>query len=454
MAESNPPLASTQDGLVPSREVIPPRRRAKKQKSEAEKREEKEKRRQEQEKEQHLADKIEAYFLTEDRAVEEIAERTGYSVERVRRALKTSAMKRLETRDPNPHNAMVSFKIRELNKDIPDGEEKVNVKTFAEMVKQDPALKEMTEDEKKEAMDWLLEKRRIQKVGVRGSTRGATVEGLAAMGRIADAIHTVNSHGSLVGFACMTKSSVNSSFTASWAGTEGVPEFFLETFNVPMDKLILMYELWECNRSSQPRTKNLPSLQKHCTKVINDNLQFLLQKQGIAMKYKQYEKHICLEYHVQLRGWPEGVKFDSPYQMGRIADLEKLRDALRTGECKWVKLKPNEYKELQERVAARDPPARKTRADKGQKRKRDSGGNSGREPRAKKRADTGKAKSAATLKTTVERQLPASLKNKQRAVKSSEFVESSDSGEGEGEERESVGQRGSVDDESDDKDDD
>lgn len=72
--------------------------------------------------------------------------------------------------------------------DIPDGEDKVDVKAFAKMAAEDPSLKDMTEDQRKDAMDALLEKRRVEKVGVRATTRGVTVEGLAAMGRIADTV--------------------------------------------------------------------------------------------------------------------------------------------------------------------------------------------------------------------------------------------------------------------------
>lgn len=98
--------------------LLPPRKRAHRKKTAAEKRAEKLRRAQAQEKAQHLSDELENYFEREEKDVAEIAERTGYSVDHVRRALKTSAMKRTQRRDPTLHNAMVSFKINELNKGV------------------------------------------------------------------------------------------------------------------------------------------------------------------------------------------------------------------------------------------------------------------------------------------------------------------------------------------------
>lgn len=168
----------------------------------------------------------------------------------------------------------------------------------------------------------------------------------------------------------------------------------------------------------------------------------ILENQNVAMRYTHYERQVCVKHRVILRGWPEGIKFGTPYQLGRIDDAEKLRDALRSGECKWVKMKPDEYKELQQKVNAEAAPTRGTRSDKGLKRKRGEKENEDSQRPAKK---VGTKKSAAALKK-LGKQLPAALKNLQ-AYKSKEFIESDDdldsedgelagqrSGQGDGEE--------------------
>lgn len=204
--------SATHAGRNPSRELLPPRTQPKKKKTAAEKREAKLRKAQAQEKADRLADEIENYLQQEEQEVATIAERTGYSTDHVRRVLKTSGLKQARQRNATPHNAMVSYKIKKLNEgepimsqyclniadlggplEIPANEKKVDVAAFAKMAAQDPSIKELTEAEQEEAMEALLAKRKVDKVGVRGTTRGVTLQGLAAMGKIGDMVSALRS---------------------------------------------------------------------------------------------------------------------------------------------------------------------------------------------------------------------------------------------------------------------
>lgn len=139
-----------------------------------------------------------------------------------------------------------------------------------------------------------------------------------------------------------------------------------------------------------------------------------------------------MKYRVKLRGWPEGVKFGSPYQIGKIADLEALKDALRSGECKWVKIKPDEYRELEKRLEAEESEPRQPRSDKGGKRKRADedvdNGAQGRPGNAKRQKAAQKQSKAAMKK--IAKQLPETLK---KVIKSKAFVTDTDDESSEGE---------------------
>ncbi|KAG6821950.1 hypothetical protein H0H92_015935, partial [Tricholoma furcatifolium] len=83
---------------------------------------------------------------------------------------------------------------------------------------------------------------------------------------------------------------------------------------------------------------------------------------------------IVERYGVILRGWPEGLKFQSPAKITSTVDARLIRDALVSGECIWAKLS-KEQKE--ERAKARKeaasngeiaPKKRKKRADAGKPR--------------------------------------------------------------------------------------
>ena len=59
---------------------------------------------------------------------------------------------------------------------------------------------------------------------------------------------------------------------------------------------------------------------------------------------------------VKLVGWPDGIPFVNPSHLGMVADLWRIRDALRDKSCYWKALTATESEaheaELQSQVAA------------------------------------------------------------------------------------------------------
>lgn len=90
------------------------------------------------------------------------------------------------------------------------------------------------------------------------------------------------------------------------------------------------------------------------------------------MSWKNYEKNIVDEYRVSLYGWPENVAFD-PATLGFKA-LDRVAKVLESGECSWLALTDEQYKERKEIRAETEPMLldrtnqRKERTDKGKKR--------------------------------------------------------------------------------------
>ena len=54
------------------------------------------------------------------------------------------------------------------------------------------------------------------------------------------------------------------------------------------------------------------------------------------MCYVKYERNIVTKYKVELAGWPVGLKFANPSEIGTVDEIQKLRNALRAGDCKWT----------------------------------------------------------------------------------------------------------------------
>jgi len=95
----------------------------------------------------------------------------------------------------------------------------------------------------------------------------------------------------------------------------------------------------------------------------------------IEMNYANYNMAIVERYKVKLIGWTYD-KFVNPSLIGTMPDICMLRDALKSGECKWIKLDRHqlqahrdEIKKRQENGEVLGKP-RRERSDKGKTRRR------------------------------------------------------------------------------------
>jgi hypothetical protein len=93
-------------------------------------------------------------------------------------------------------------------------------------------------------------------------------------------------------------------------------------------------------------------------------------KKTIVMSYSNYDIDIRYKYQVELTGWPLHIPFSSPSQLTTSTALRAVRDALKTGICRWMPLSKESKEALVKRVEsgeiAKKP--RAARADKGVKR--------------------------------------------------------------------------------------
>ncbi|KAG1772196.1 hypothetical protein EV702DRAFT_976850 [Suillus placidus] len=135
------------------------------------------------------------------------------------------------------------------------------------------------------------------------------------------------------------------------------------------------------------------------------------------MNYNNYETAIIETYAVRLVGWPQGVNFISPSNIGTVGEICKLCDALKAQTCYWTALTSMEVK------------AHATKLDV-----RRSAGEAVRQPR-KKHSNAGISRKRMAPPTTGQaskehKRLSKKVKKNPsqpcEAPKSAEFIESSD----------------------------
>lgn len=159
------------------------------------------------------------------------------------------------------------------------------------------------------------------------------------------------------------------------------------------------------------------------------------------MNYTNYETAIVERYRVNLVGWTF-PRLVSPSEIGTIDDIRTLRDALKTGACKWVRLSKRELAAHSEAVAQWREDGevigkkRKERSNKGVKRKRkDKGREEEDEESAEDVAGPSKKKKTTLRPKPKPKPKPTNHKSQlppTRRVKSKAVISDSDSEEGSG----------------------
>lgn len=72
-------------------------------------------------------------------------------------------------------------------------------------------------------------------------------------------------------------------------------------------------------------------LMSHCIGCITSS-------KKAKMNYFNYEFSIIQLHSVKIVGWPMDLKFANPSEIGTVVEIRKLRNALRSGTCHWVKM--------------------------------------------------------------------------------------------------------------------
>jgi hypothetical protein len=134
-------------------------------------------------------------------------------------------------------------------------------------------------------------------------------------------------------------------------------------------------------------------MQRVCTRLLNSGLSTffscptetdadfyclgtIAKRRDIRINYTNFKTAIKEKLAIDIKGWPEGVAFQSPTSMNDLHALLKLRGALKDGSCHWFRMTPHQHDEFHALLDACHKRGenvgkqRKKRADAGVPRKR------------------------------------------------------------------------------------
>ncbi|KAG2738598.1 hypothetical protein P692DRAFT_201695481, partial [Suillus brevipes Sb2] len=157
-------------------------------------------------------------------------------------------------------------------------------------------------------------------------------------------------------YACLfaSRGHVYDTTQATWFGTDNIMDFWEDVLQMEADEITRKLEQWACMAGRS----------------------IFLLRRDIRINYTNFGTAIKEKLGIDLKGWPEGIPFQSPTSINDHNALLKLRNALKDGSCHWFRMTPRQREEHSAQLAARRKRGetvgkpRKKRSDAGVPRKR------------------------------------------------------------------------------------
>ncbi|KAG1730790.1 hypothetical protein EDD22DRAFT_960669 [Suillus occidentalis] len=222
-------------------------------------------------------------------------------------------------------HTLIHTKAKEVNADLP-ASSRYSMAELHEMVVTDPNTKNLTQ-EQKAAYITALE------------------EHLSTMDRIVKELDDLCVWTGVYGTLFVICGHINNTIQSTMHSTDNSEDFWEDVYEHPMADFLWQYEQWVCTQNQNLNEHDsLGAVQKQVCKLILQGLVAMTGKKDIVMNYSNYKTSIIETYRVQLVGWPLGIKFVNPSNIGTVGDIQKLQDALKTCTCYWAALLSAEVK--------------------------------------------------------------------------------------------------------------
>ncbi|KAG1777848.1 hypothetical protein EV702DRAFT_968727 [Suillus placidus] len=268
-------------------------------------------------------------------------------------------------------NALLHAKAKEMNSDQPVGL-RYKIVELREMIMNDPEMNNLTKNEKAGYIAALHEHREEKVTHVQGNNMAAARDVLLTTEKIVKELNDLHIRTGTYATLFVVRGHINDTIQSTMHGTDNSDDFWEDVYDLPMADFLRQYEQWACTQNQNLIERDsLEAVRKQVRKLIVRGLVSVTGKKDITMNYNNYNTAIIETYAVQLVGWPPGINFISPSNIGTVGEIWRIRDALKACTCYWTTLTPAEVKthtaNLNERRSAGEivKKPRKKRSDAG-----------------------------------------------------------------------------------------
>ncbi|PBK85160.1 hypothetical protein ARMGADRAFT_1036642 [Armillaria gallica] len=282
-----------------------------------------------------LANDLEAFIAECKSTLDLLAAKHSVSEESICQSI-TTAMVYKKHHAPNLANAILSDKMARINKDISSCQilvpgEHLKLKDIKSTIANDAIYQDLSDD----------------------MLYGVAIDVQSSIGRVQHEMASCAYRMGVVGFSLFSRGHLKDQAIPECVDVEGTLDFFPEALNMNVVK--------------HPQ-EDRNAMRKEAMKAIVDGLECITHHK-VHMNYNSFDSTIKSQHHIQIVGWPKGVEFRSPSDIGSTKDLHALRNALRSRACYWVRMSKQEVEEFEKELAQGEKKTQKTHKDKGTKRR-------------------------------------------------------------------------------------
>ncbi|KAG1884119.1 hypothetical protein F4604DRAFT_1575077, partial [Suillus subluteus] len=204
-------------------------------------------------------------------------------------------------------NALIHAKAQEVNADRPRGA-KYSLDEIREMVKADKSMQNLVHKKQQEYINKLNERCTLQNMSVHAMNTAAAQDVQSMLDNVFKMLDGLALRTGI--YTCLFASHgyVYDTAQATWFGMDNVMDFWEDVLQTEADKITWKLEQWACMAA---------------------------KRRDICINYTNFDTAMKEKLAIDLKGWPEGVPFQSPTSINDLNALLKVCDALKDGSCRW-----------------------------------------------------------------------------------------------------------------------
>ncbi|KAG1787543.1 hypothetical protein EV424DRAFT_1340061 [Suillus variegatus] len=179
--------------------------------------------------------------------IEKLADEHSVTTEKVKLLLGCETLYK-NKRGPTLHNTIVHVKALELNEERPMGA-KYTLADICNIIEDDPSIKHLSRQEKKDYILKLKEHRTQQRLSVRATNSAASKDVQVTLDKVFKELEALALRTGMYVCLFATRGHVYDTNQATWFGTDNVMDFWEDILSLQPDYITKQLELWGCNQN-------------------------------------------------------------------------------------------------------------------------------------------------------------------------------------------------------------